>query len=211
MSEADQVARAAAPSVRPAHRQPVLTAALGGALWVAYGVLELVQPWGADTRYDEARGYDVVVDRGLHLLYSLPGSLALLLCAAGLLALLRRFEVDSRATRVAIRVTAGLAVLSAAGVLLAFDPVFTTGRVLGTVVLGIGLLAAGRAAGRAAGATAWRSPFVALGLVALFLLPLWPLVFAVQWLSPGAGAAVIGLHGLGWMVLGGAAPSRTVP
>jgi hypothetical protein len=39
-------------------------------------------------------------------------------------------------------------------------------------------------------------------------MPLWPLVFAVQWLSPGAGAAIIGLHGLGWTVLGAAAPAR---
>jgi hypothetical protein len=93
-------------------------------------------------------------------------------------------------------------------VLLGFDPAFTGGRILATAVLGLGLLAAGRAAGRRAGAAAWQFPLLALGVLALLLMPLWPLVFAVQWLSPGAGAAIIGLHGLGWTVLGAAAPAR---
>jgi hypothetical protein len=188
-------------------RRPVASAGVGGALWMAYGVLELVQPWGADTRYAAARGYDVVVDRGLHCLYSLPGSLALLLCAAGLLVLLRRLRVDARAARTAGVAAGALACLSAAGVLLAFDPVFTAARSLGTVALGIGLLLAGRAAGRTCGATAWQAPLVALAAVALFLLPLWPLVFALQWLSPAAGAAVLALHGSGWVLVGAAAPA----
>ena len=191
-------------------RRPVVPAVVGGALWLPYGVLELVQPWGADTRYDEERAYDVVISPALHQLSSLPGSLALLLCAVGLLGLLRRLDVDSRAARVASRGAAGLAALSAAGVLLGFDPAFTGGRILGTAVLGVGLLAAGRAAGRTRHANAWRPPMVALGLLALFLLPLWPLVFAVQWLSPGTGAAIIAAHGLGWAGLGAATPAGGV-
>jgi hypothetical protein len=191
----DHVTAAAAAPAAAVLRRPVAPAVLGGALWIPYGTLELVQPWGADTRYDEARGYDVVVDRGLHHLSSLPGSLALLLCAVGLLVLLRRLGVRSRAAGRAGRVAAALAAVSAGGVLLGFDPAFTGARILGTVVLGVGLLTAGRAAGRTCGATAWRPALLALGGLALLLLPLWPLVFAVQWLSA-------------WCRCGGPRPAR---
>lgn len=191
-------------------RRPVASAVVGGGLWIPYGAFELVQPWGADTRYDADRAYDVVVDRGLHHLYSLPGSLALLLCAVGLLVLLRRLGVHSRAARLASGGACALASISAAGVLLGFDPAFTGARILGTVLLGIALLTAGRAASRTRGATAWQLPLVSLGGVALFLLPVWPLVFALQWLTPGAGAAIIALHGWGWMIVGSAAPTERI-
>jgi hypothetical protein len=35
----------------------------------------------------------------------------------------------------------------------------------------------------------------------LFLLPLWPLVYALQWLPAGGGAAFIALFVLGWILL----------
>jgi hypothetical protein len=133
-------------------RRVVGTAVLGGLLWTAYGPLELLQPFGADVRYDSAPGYDVVVDPTLFVLYSLPGSGALLLSALGLLAGARRLGVASRAVRVLAGAAGALGVLSAVGVVARFDPAFTGGRILATLLLGLGTLAA------AAGAAArWRS------------------------------------------------------
>lgn len=43
---------------------------------------------------------------------------------------------------------------------------------------------------------------MALGLAGIFLLPLWPLVYALMWVTEGAGAAFIALFGLGWMAVG---------
>jgi hypothetical protein len=177
-------------------RLPHLAAA-GGALWVAYGPLELLQPWGPDTEYDEVRAYDVVIDPGLFRLYSLPGSLALLLCGVALLMLLRHLSVPSRAARAAGWAASALGAASAAGVATAWDPVFTGARVLGTVALGVGVLLAAPAA-----PPSWRIGLLGLGSLALFLMPLWPLVYALHWLSPGAGAAIFVAHGLGWIALG---------
>jgi hypothetical protein len=177
-------------------RLPHLAAA-GGALWVAYGPLELLQPWGPDTEYDEVRAYDVVIDPGLFRLYSLPGSLALLLCGVALLMLLRHLSVPSRAAHAAGWAASALGAASAAGVATAWDPVFTGARVLGTVALGVGVLLAAPAA-----PPSWRIGLLGLGSLALFLMPLWPLVYALHWLSPGAGAAIFIAHGLGWIALG---------
>ena len=57
-------------------------AVVGGLLWIFYGVVEMVAPWGMDAVYNERRGYDVVVNRGLFVIYSLPGALALVVTAA---------------------------------------------------------------------------------------------------------------------------------
>ena len=65
-----------------------------------------------------------------------------------------------------------------------FDPVFTAARIFGTLAL------------------------LALGLLGLFLLPLWPLVYAVELLVTAAGAAFIALFGLGWVGLGMALIAR---
>lgn len=187
--------------IRETLRRPLLPALAGGALWIPYGVLEVARPWGVDTRYDEALGYDIVVDRALHHVTSLPGSLALLLCAVGLRVLLRRLHLDSATARATSWGAGALAVVSAAGVVVSFDPVFTAARILGTVLLGVSLLAAGSARGSAD----WRPRLLALGLLTLSLLLVWPLVFALEWLSPAAGATVIGLHGLAWVALGAVA------
>lgn len=179
----------------------VVPAVAGGVLWIPYGVLELLQPWGADVGYDEALGYDAVVDRGLHVAYGLPGSLALMLSAVGLLGLLARRRLRSRTATVAAWAAAALGVVSAVGVAVAFDPAFTGGRILGTLLLGAGVLAAARSCR----AGTWRIGLALVGLLGLFLLPLWPLVFAVHWLTPAAGAVVLALHGLAWVALGVAA------
>ncbi|MDP9433772.1 MAG: hypothetical protein M3P93_00645, partial [Actinomycetota bacterium] len=79
---------------------------------------------------------------------------------------------------------------------------FTGARVLGTLVLGAGLVAAAVAA-----PVRWRPLLGALGVVAVSLLPLWPLVYAVQWVPAHVAAGVFVLHGAGWIALGGAAPA----
>ena len=189
-------------TAEPALRASIVApAVVGGFLWIPYGILELLQPWGVDVRYDDFLGYDVVVDRRLHLVYGLPGSLALVLCAVGLLGLMTRLGARSRAVTSFAGLAAALGVTSAVGIAVGFDPAFTGGRILGTLVLGLGVVAAARACRSGP----WRSAFAFVGVLALFLLPLWPLVFAVQWIAPAAGAALIGLHGLAWMALGIAA------
>ena len=185
----------------------VVPATVGGALWVPYGILELLQPWGADVRYDATRGYDAVVDRGLHVAYGLPGSLALVLSAVGLLVLLTRLSTRSRTARVAAGAAAALGVVSAAGIAVGLDPAFTGGRIFGTLLLGVGAVAAAAACR----VRRWRLALAIVGLLGLFLMPLWPLVFAVEWLTPAAGAAVIAVHGLAWMTLGVSARRLPIP
>ena len=68
---------------------------------------------------------------------------------------------------------------------------------LGTVALGAGVLLAALAA-----PPTWRIGLLGLGSFALFLVPLWPLVYALQWLSPGAGAAIFVAQFLCWIALG---------
>jgi len=200
-------------------RLTALAAALGGLLWMPYGVFEMTQPWGDDTVYRDDRGYEVVTDALLYHLYSLPGSAALMLTALGLLGAFRlRGLPAGRAGRVGVLLAYAaltLAVLSAAGVVVQFDPVFTGPRILGTLALGAGTLLAGVAARRTGAAASWTTALLALGLLGLFLLPLWPLVYAVELVPEGGGAAVIVLFGLGWVLVGyrlwsgwGAEPTR---
>ena len=182
------------------------TVALGGVLWVPYGVFEMLQPWGADTVYRDDRGHDVVIDAWLYWVYSLPGSLALLLTALGLLGVVTtRGPRTSRAARSGLVLACaalGLAVVSIAGLVFRFDPLFTAPRIFGTLALGAGTLLAGVDAGRAGAAPGWAVALVALGLVGLFLLPLWPLVFAFEVVPESGGAGIIALFGLGWVLVG---------
>ena len=52
------------------------------------------------------------------------------------------------------------------------------------------------------GARRWAAPLLALGLLGLFLLPLWPLVFAGEVVPEAGGAGIIALFGLGWVLVG---------
>ncbi len=79
---------------------------------------------------------------------------------------------------------------------------FTAGRILGTLALGAAAFAAGVAVRRGGTEPGWRIALLLVGLVGMFLLPLWPLVYAVQWVPEVAGAGLIALFGLGWVVLG---------
>ena len=73
-----------------------------------------------------------------------------------------------------------LAVLSLGGVIALFDPVFTASRIFGTLALGVAALLVGVNARKAGGTPGWAITLLVLGLLGIFLLPLWPLVHAVQ-------------------------------
>lgn len=183
-----------------------MAALLGGALWVPYGVFAMLEPWGADVVYRDDVGYSVITNTSLFVTYSLPGSLALLLTSLAMLGVLALFGTSAgRIGRIALVLTyvaLALSVLSLAGVILLFDPLFTSGRIFGSLVLGTATFLAGVDARRSRLAPGWTVALIALGLAGLFLFPLWPLVYAVQWLSEGAGAVVVALFGLGWLVTG---------
>ena len=188
----------------------------GGALWVPYGVFEMLEPWGADTVYREDVGYELITDIPLFVAYSLPGGLALLLTSLGLMGAFALLGLPAggsgRIGRILAYVALALAVLSVLGVVVLFDPLFTTARIFGSLALGAATVLAGLGARRAGAAPGWTLALLGLGLMGLLLLPLWPLVYALQWVPEVGGAAFMALFGLGWVVLGLALrPGRGLP
>ncbi len=184
-----------------------IVAMLGGVLWLPYGVLEMLEPWGTATApYRENVGYEVVTDGPRYIAYSLPGSLALLLTSLGLLGARALLRLPTsrlgKIGRILTYIAVVLAIISLGGVSALFDPVFTAGRIFGTLALGAAAFLAGVEVGRAGGKSGWAYALVVLGLIGMFLFPLWPLVYAMQWLSEGEGAAVIAVFGLAWVAFG---------
>lgn len=171
-----------------------------------YGIFEMVAPWGADVVYRDDVGYSVITDAPLFVVYSLPGSLAVLLTSLGLLGVLTLLGESAGRTGgiglILVYVALALSVLSLAGVILLFDPLFTSGRIFGTLALGIATFLAGVKALRSRAPQGWAFSLIALGLAGIFLFPLWPLVYALMWVPEVAGAAFMVLFGLGWMLLG---------
>ena len=184
-----------------------LAAMLGGALWIPYGIFEMLEPWGADVAYRDDVGYSVITDASLFVAYSMPGSLAVLLTSLGLLGVLILLRVSAagrsgRSALILVYVALALSILSLAGVIAQFDPLFTVGRVFGSLALGTAALLVGIGALRSRMAPGWTLTLLYLGLAGLFLFPLWPLVYALEWVPQAGGAAFMVLYGLGWMVLG---------
>jgi hypothetical protein len=183
-----------------------LAAVVGGLLWAAYGLFEMLQPWGQDTFYRDELGYEVITDPLLHWAYSLPGSLALLLTSLSLLGILRRLGLPigrtSRAGQVLAYTALALAVPSVVGVVVSFDPLFTAPRIFGTLALGVATCLAGLDVRRIDAASGWGGALLALGVLGIFLLPLWPLVHAVGWIPATGGVGVFALFGLGWALTG---------
>ncbi|MBA2470418.1 MAG: hypothetical protein H0V37_13520 [Chloroflexia bacterium] len=181
-------------------------AALGGLLWVPFGVFEMLKPWGVDRVFRDDRGYEVVTDALLYRVYNLPGSLALLFTALALLGVYQLLGLPHGRTgnigRILAYIALALAVLSAVGVSVAFDPLFTGPRIFGTLALGAGSFLAGVDAQRAGSASGWTAALLVLGMLGLFLLPLWPLVYALEVVPEGGGVGIIGLFGLGWALVG---------
>ncbi len=124
-----------------------LAAILGGVLWVPYGVFAMLEPWGAGVVYRDDVGYSVITNTPLFVTYSLPGSLALLLTSLAMLGVLAVLGVSAgRIGRIALvlaYVAVVLAVLSLIGVIVLFDPLFTSGRIFGTLALGTAAFLAG--------------------------------------------------------------------
>ena len=183
-----------------------VAAVLGGLLWIPYGVFEMLEPWGTDTVYRDDLGYEVITDTPLFVAYSLPGSLALLLTSLGLVGVLALLELPvhraGRIGRVLAYVASGLALLSILGVLVLFDPVFTSSRIFGSLALGAATLLLGIDARVRGVAASWTVALLSLGLLGLSLLPLWPLVHALELVPEGVGAAFIVVFGLGWVLTG---------
>jgi hypothetical protein len=173
---------------------------------MVYGPLTMLRPWGVDVVFNAGQGYSVVVDRRSFVAYNLPGSLALALTALGLLGvtahLRQRRTRREKTARWLAYVAVGLGVISLVGVALAFDPLFTAGRIFGTLALGVATVAASVAAREGDADSGWVVLLGLVGLIGCFLLPLWPLVYMLNWVSEGAAAVVIALFGLGWLVVG---------
>ena len=136
-----------------------MSAMLGGALWIPYGIFEMLEPWGADVSYREDVGYSVITDASLFVAYSMPGSLAVLLTSLGLLGVFARLGVSpiliDRIGTILTYIAVVLAVLSTAGVIALFDPLFTVGRVFGSLVLGTATFLVGVGALRSHMAPGW--------------------------------------------------------
>ena len=181
-------------------RRLALAAVAGGLLWIPYGVLELLEPFGADTAWSDARGYDVVLDRGLFLLYGVPGTLALVLSAGAALVAVRRVG-GGRASRACGWAALALGVVSGVGLAIALDPLFTGPRILGTVVLGAALCLAAFAPRRV------DRRLLGLGAAAMAMLALWPAVYAVEVLPATLGALLIALFGVAWAAWGARTPA----
>lgn len=181
-------------------------AILGGVLWVPHGVFEMLPPWGTATVYREELGYELITDSPLFVAYSLPGSLALLLTGLGLLGItaLPRLPIGrlGRAGLILAYIAVALAVLSFLSVIMLFTPLFIAGLVFGSFFLGAAALTVAIDARRAGVTSRWTAALVILGLMGLCMLPLRLLVNAMAFVPPAAGAAFIGLFGLGWIGLG---------
>ena len=183
-----------------------IPALIGGLLWIPYGVFEMLRPLGEDRAYRGDRGYEVVTDGLVYRVYALPGGLALLLTSVALLRLLGRMGLPRGRARTASRtlaaLAAGLAIVGLAGVLVPFDPLFTGPRIFGTLALGAAMCLAGWGLGSRPAVDGRGARLLVLGALGLFLLPLWPLVYAAELIPEMGGAATIALFGLGWVLLG---------
>jgi hypothetical protein len=183
-----------------ATRRAATAVLLGGPLWIVYGPLTMLRPWGADVAYSDAKGYSVIVDVSLFLVYSLPGALALVLTAVGFLGIIMRLHRRAGAVETVTRgltyLAFGLGLISLVGVVILFDPVFTAGRIFGTLSLGGAALLASVAAWRGGAASAGVWALFLMGALGVLLLPLWPLVYALGWISEEIGAMVIALFGI---------------
>lgn len=178
---------------------------VGGMLWVLYGFFTMLTPWGADVVYREAQGYSVVVHQGLFVLYNLPGGLALVLTSWGLMQVIAHLR--QRSERID-KVTRGLAFgalclgfASVVAVIAQFDPLFTAARIFGTLSLGVATTMAGVMAHKVGADRSWVAVLTLTGLLGMFLLPLWPLVYALAFVTAWAAAFIIALFGAGWLAV----------
>lgn len=170
-----------------------------------YGILTVHTPWGADVVYREAQGYSIVVHEGLFVLYNLPGGLALVLTSWGLLQVIAHHRQRSgRVDKVTRGLTFGalwLGFASVVAVIAQFDPLFTGARIFGTLLLGVATTMAALMAHKVGADRSWVVVLTLTGLLGLFLLPLWPLVYALAYITAWAASFIIALFGAGWLAV----------
>ena len=153
----------------------------------------------------------MIVSTGLFGLYNLPGALALLLAAWAAFSFLSALRTGRRALKFAARILTLLAfvlgLVAVAGLLIGFSPPTFAGVSLGMPVLGVALILTGLLLARE-GDGLQEHPrrlgpgLILLGAVALFILPLWPMMFALNWLPLWFGALIYALCGAGWIIIG---------
>ncbi|MBT2554420.1 hypothetical protein [Arthrobacter sp. ISL-5] len=206
-----------APTIRPLRRvlgrgEPVWWAMfIGGLLWIVHGYYRNLTPHGPDVLWQEDRQYSPVLSAELFVLYNLPGVLALLLTAWAALSYLAFVPAAHsrlrRTARVLVALSLVLAIIAAAGQLIQFDPLTTGGLSLGAPVVGLALFLSGVAAtgdghDRNGNPKLLGLGLMLLGAVGMFVLPLRPLMYALELLPLAFGAAIFALFGTGWIILG---------
>ncbi len=172
-------------------------AMVGGGLWVIFGALE-AQPLGASHTPEPF----AIHDPSLYLIYHLPGAIATLLVAIGLLGLGRRLAQPAGLLAKAGVVLAYIAVVgsvvNAVALATLFIPLHFAGAMIGIFSLGIGTILIGVAALRNAGWRRWRALPLATGILGVLMFPLSMAVGPSSFQS----VALIALYGLGWIAVG---------
>ncbi|MEA5457035.1 hypothetical protein SPF06_20110 [Sinomonas sp. JGH33] len=183
----------------------------GGVLWIVHGYFRIITPYGPDTVWRKDLGYSPIISPELFVLYNLPGGLALLLAASAAFSFLSALG----AGRSALNFTARMLVLAAfllglvamAGQLFLFSPPTVVGISFGMPALGLALILTGvMVAKNSDGLREHRRMLgpglILLGTIGLFILPLWPMMYAMGWLPLWFGALIYAACGAGWVILG---------
>jgi hypothetical protein len=183
-----------------------LAAVIGGALWTVHGAFEMLEPFGSDTQPHDDHAFEVVTNSALFMLYATPGTLALALTAASLLATLRWCQLPASGIGLwglrVIYVVFAFSGLALVGLLFRFVPAFVVGVALGGLALAVAAGLIGADGLRIGINRTWVVTLLAIGGFGIVTLPLRPLVFVFQVLPQSAGFAFIAAFGLAWMILG---------
>lgn len=190
----------------------------GGVLWIVHGYLRIITPYGPDVVWREDLGYSPIISTELFVLYNLPGALALMLAAWAAFSFLSALRRGRSALKIAAQILVLLAFLlglvAVAGQLILFSPPTYAGIAFGMPALGVALILTGLMFARE-GAGIQEHPrllgpgLMLLGTVGLFILPLWPMMYALNWLPLWFGALIYAACGAGWVIFG--VSLRTTP
>lgn len=210
--ERDGVTRYGQPLNRLLGRGPAVLWAMaaGGVLWIVHGYFRNMTPQGPDVVWREDLGYSPIVSTELFLLYNLPGVFALLLTAWAALSYLATLNTAhtglKRTAQILALLAAVFGLIATAGQIVLFDPLTFGSISFGTPTLGLAIFLTGLAV--ASDSRGQEHPRVLgpglmlLGAIGLFILPLRPLMYALELLPLAFGALVFALFGAGWVVLG---------
>lgn len=201
------------PLKRMGRGQPMLWAMIaGGVLWIVHGYYRNLMPHGPDVQWREDLGYSPVLSTELFLLYNVPGVLALLLTAWAALSFVVVPAGSRSRLKQAALVFAALSLLlgiiAGGGQVMLFDPLTVGGLSFGVPVLGLALFLVGLAVVEEAGRTGEGHSrllgpgLMLVGALGMFVLPLRPLMYALEMLPLAVGAGVFALFGAGWITLG---------